>query len=420
MRMERKARNGLFLTAALVSLVGCPMTASDMGMPDGGDAPGGSGAPGAPGASPFSLIGNDAVYTQGNLGLGTETPAERLDVAGNAKVVGTVFADAFSSNSPLQLQTAGTTRIYVDDVTGNVGIGTSTPGSLLTIQGADMTQQLLRTTSPTGLTSIRFENSGGAGTGEAWYDPTANAFTIKAIPANSTLNLLGNNNRGIVVNASGRAHWIGPGPLGGGVSIGTVNDDYSTISYSTTGGSNVRARVYQSHWRFIGDVGIDREPTANKLEINGNHASKSIAGDWSANSDARIKKDVNTITSALETIRRVRLVSFRYTDEYRAAHPEIEDRAHINVIAQEFREVFPDHVQSSGERLADGSEILQVDPYPLTIYSAAAVQELHGLLERQADRLRQLESENNEYRERLALIEKRLGDMTGLATREFE
>jgi hypothetical protein len=34
-------------------------------------------------------------------------------------------------------------------------------------------------------------------------------------------------------------------------------------------------------------------------------------------------------------------------------------------------------VKSSGERLPDGSEILQVDTYPLTIYTAAAVQELH-------------------------------------------
>ena len=47
------------------------------------------------------------------------------------------------------------------------------------------------------------------------------------------------------------------------------------------------------------------------------------------------------------------------------------------MIAQEFAQVFPDDVKGSGQRLPDGSEILQVDTYPLTIYSAAAVQELH-------------------------------------------
>ena len=70
-------------------------------------------------------------------------------------------------------------------------------------------------------------------------------------------------------------------------------------------------------------------------------------------------------------------MDFRYTDDYRAAHPGIEDKRYLNVIAQEFAKVFPDDVKSSGEKLPDGSPILQVDTYPLTIYSAAAVQELH-------------------------------------------
>ncbi|MFC1742078.1 hypothetical protein ACFL3V_06080 [Nanoarchaeota archaeon] len=48
---------------------------------------------------------------------------------------GTVYADAFSSNSPLKLQTGDTTRIYVNDTTGNVGIGTTTPTSTLTVDG---------------------------------------------------------------------------------------------------------------------------------------------------------------------------------------------------------------------------------------------------------------------------------------------
>jgi hypothetical protein len=47
------------------------------------------------------------------------------------------------------------------------------------------------------------------------------------------------------------------------------------------------------------------------------------------------------------------------------------------VIAQEFQQVFPDEVKGSGEILPDGSEVLHVDTYPLTIYSAAAIQELH-------------------------------------------
>ena len=148
---------------------------------------------------------------------------------------------------------------------------------------------------------------------------------------------------------------------------------------------------------FTGKVGIQRTPVTNALEVNGN-ASKSTAGSWLSNSDRRIKTYIASINGALEKIDQVRLVDFRYTDNYLAAHPEIEDRRYPNVIAQEFQQVFPDDVKSSGEKLPDGSEILRVDTYPLTIYSAAAIQELHRenqLLKKklsdQEQRLRKLE-----------------------------
>lgn len=149
---------------------------------------------------------------------------------------------------------------------------------------------------------------------------------------------------------------------------------------------------------FTGNVGIKRTASTNSLEVEG-QASKTTAGNWLANSDRRIKTDVLPITGALEKLSQVRLVDFKYTDDYRAAHPGIEDKRYLNVIAQEFAKVFPEDVKRSGEKLPDGSDILQVDTYPLTIYSAAAVQELHRenealkkKLAEQEERLRKLEA----------------------------
>ncbi len=149
------------------------------------------------------------------------------------------------------------------------------------------------------------------------------------------------------------------GWTGGG--LGTTNGGESTIL----------------NWTKDGLVGIGRDPAANALEVEGD-ASKSTAGDWLANSDRRIKTDIQTVDNALDTLDRVRLVSFEYTEEYQANHPGVGTGRYLNVIAQEFAQVFPDHVKSSAERLPDGSEILQVDTYPLTIYSAAAIQELRA------------------------------------------
>jgi len=71
----------------------------------------------------------------GLVGIGEGNPTEKLEVGGNI-LADTVYANAFSSTSPLLLQTDDTTRIYVDDATGNVGIGTTSPGGILDIKGA--------------------------------------------------------------------------------------------------------------------------------------------------------------------------------------------------------------------------------------------------------------------------------------------
>jgi hypothetical protein len=149
--------------------------------------------------------------------------------------------------------------------------------------------------------------------------------------------------------------------------------------------------------KATGNVGIKRTSAANDLEVEGT-ASKTTAGSWLANSDARIKTHVQTLDNALATLDQVRLVSFEYTDGYKQAHPEIENRRYLNVIAQEFQKVFPEDVKGSGEKLADGSEILQVDTYPLTIYSAAAIQELHA-------QLQQKDAELTQLRDRLERVE---------------
>ncbi len=156
-----------------------------------------------------------------------------------------------------------------------------------------------------------------------------------------------------------------------------------------------------------GKVGIGRTPTANRLEVSGN-ASKDTAGDWLANSDARIKADVKTVRGALDKLDQVRLVSFRYSDEYRTSHPGVEDRRYMHVVAQEFAEVFPEYVKRSGEKLADGEDILQVDSYPLTIYAAAAVKELHSQLKEKDAKIAELKG-------RLAKLETM---MTRLAQRQ--
>lgn len=182
---------------------------------------------------------------------------------------------------------------------------------------------------------------------------------------------------------------------------------FYTTSGSTTDHTNITSTIRMTIAQG-GNVGIGRHPSANKLEVEG-EASKTTAGDWLANSDRRIKEDIQPIRNALDMLDKVRLVDFRYTEDYRAAHPGIADQRYLNVVAQEFAEVFPNHVKSSGEKLPDGSEILQVDTWPLTIYSAAAVQELNA-------ELKAKDTEMREMKQRLERLEKLLEQQAGSKT----
>lgn len=161
-----------------------------------------------------------------------------------------------------------------------------------------------------------------------------------------------------------------------------------------------------------GNVGLGRVPTTNRLEVNGS-ASKSTAGDWLANSDRRIKTDVQPIENALDKLARVQLVSFKYTDEYRKEHKDVADHRYFNVIAQEFAEIFPDFVKGSGDKLPNGQEILQVDPYPLTIYSAAAVQELHKMVKARDAQVTSLQDELTQMRARMQKLEATVAKLPG-------
>ncbi|MBI4546404.1 MAG: hypothetical protein HY707_00375 [Ignavibacteriae bacterium] len=78
-----------------------------------------------------------SVDADGNVGIGTTSPEKKLEVTGSVKVSDTLFATNVSSNSPLRLQTAGTTRMYIDDAAGKIGIGTSAPGAQLDVSGSN-------------------------------------------------------------------------------------------------------------------------------------------------------------------------------------------------------------------------------------------------------------------------------------------
>ncbi|HET6546173.1 MAG TPA: tail fiber domain-containing protein, partial [Rhodanobacteraceae bacterium] len=180
-----------------------------------------------------------------------------------------------------------------------------------------------------------------------------------------------------------------------------VADSDGVMHISASGGVDI-----------VNPVEIDGALDAKSLRVAG-EASKATAGGFKANSDRRIKQDIEPVENAIDTILRLRPVTFRYTDAYLADHAAIADERYYNVVAQEFAGVFPDAVTGSGEYLegaakTPANEILQVDTYPALITTVAAVQELARTNEATDQRMHRLEAENAALRASLDRLSVRL------------
>jgi Chaperone of endosialidase len=118
---------------------------------------------------------------------------------------------------------------------------------------------------------------------------------------------------------------------------------------------------------------------AQDLSVSG-AAYKPGGGSWAATSDRRIKQDIAPIGNAVNTLLKLKPVSFHYTPEYRAMENNLPDKPYLGFIAQEFRDVFPDAVMETAKHVpgapANTAPILALDSSPALITAVAAVQEL--------------------------------------------
>lgn len=251
-------------------------------------------------------------YNSGNVGIGTSTPATKLDVSGNGRVTG-VFtgystrlgnyggghaniypannADIFFSNN------AGTPLMMIDaDSTGNVGIGTISPAGQLHLYKNEP--------------SIVLHDDGWSGGLGMWRMHVANS----------------NGKLGLQWNTA-------------------VAGDFSSTAEPLSLLTN-------------GNVGIGTTAPTQLLHVNGT----AYATTFLHTSDRRLKTDISSIATATQLTTKLRGVHFKWKKDGVPAY---------GVIAQEVEAVMPDAVTTN----ADGTKAVDYDQLiPVLIEAVKSLQ----------------------------------------------
>ena len=205
----------------------------------------------SPGANTLSLATNGTaalnIAANGAVGLGTSAPTERLHIegtgspairisntAGPSSVYVTATAGGGTLNTaqgPLSLQTLGSTRVIIDS-SGNVGIGTAVPASVLDVFAVGTTSAILIPRDVAG-------NRPAGVNGMLRYNTSANAF--EGFANGNWATIAAGSAAGTITNIAS-----GTGLLGGPITTtGTLSVDVGTAANKIVQ-ENAGAQIAQS------------------------------------------------------------------------------------------------------------------------------------------------------------------------------
>lgn len=342
---------------------------------------------------------------------------------------GALTFTAGGTNQNITLTPSGTGRTVLN---GNVGIGTTTPAADLEIKRAFGAGGHLRIGDgydANSFASLGYSayganliiSSGSYWNGSDWQATHTSASHVAVGPDG----VMFKNTKGLTIG--------GTDPLKNMLLVGGIQNRLEVYPQAATaeGGeiylqaagsagatSDVVLDNYNNRFRVLvagaeqmvvassGNVGVGQTSPSYKMHVNGTVAGTAA---YVNTSDQRLKKNITVIEGALEMILRLNGVYFDWRSE---EYPDwnFEQRHDIGVIAQEVEKVFPEAVRTDdkGFKAVAYSKLV-----PPLIEAAKAVNmkcEMNLVQIRELqDKVAELQRENEMLQNRLKLVEQRLG-----------
>lgn len=268
--------------------------------------------------------------TAQNVGINQPIPLWPLDVKGPHGVIRLVTTMS-NFGSTLELKNDNASAEYMGVINFNNSVN-SYPGQIAYQSNHNLT---FRTNF---FEKMRITPEGWVGIGT-----TTPAHALDVSEANATLRLRAYN------NGDGANIYLANDNSSGNMgNIYFVNHEGFIKGYIAYIQNNTMAFYTNnsSRLRINGEglIGIGTVPSTNSLEVSGN-ASKSVAGDWLANSDARLKKNIQPLNSHMMLDRLLMLEGISYEWDDTITGYTRPEGIQFGFIAQNIQQAFPTLVE---------------------------------------------------------------------------
>ncbi|HBK83764.1 MAG TPA: hypothetical protein DDZ41_09245, partial [Flavobacterium sp.] len=299
----------------------------------------------------------------GNVGIGTSTPTEKLEVVGGSvrvennmafKVTNAGELKSGGSNNPqsmvlssgqnVAIETANQTRVFVTSA-GNVGVGTAGPSAKLHVVGA-------------GGGSVDFKTTGRI--------------------------MIQSDNAGIVFSKAAT-----------GLSYSFAGVD-SSIPDHAFGISTPLAGMYVFNVLQNGNIGIGTNAPAYTLHVNGSVAGTAAYVNLS---DKRLKTNVQPITDALNKVMQLKGISFDWNQKADKTL-ELDNKNHLGFLAQEVEKVLPQVVSTAQDAMQTKS-VAYSDIVPVLVEALKELKAENDMLKLQ---LQDQSNSMNSIKEKLEVL----------------
>jgi len=369
----------------------------------------------------FKLVTKSGVVyvnPTGSVGIGTTSPIDKLSVLGAIRLTRTDDSAQYctiqsDSNGSFRAfayrpyagagnygdfrfvggdSTGATATLMYINTNGNVGIGTTSPATLLTISSLAPTFTINR--QPTGTQpKISLTDNGSefsyiqssAASSTMRYDigPSAGWGGIHAFYTDTTekMRITSGGSVGIGTTSPSEKLEVQNGASGAKIKVSNSGGGYAMLECSSNATSTATLSFTNSLNLSGGSVGIGTTSPSYQLQLSTDSAAKPTSALWTIASDERIKENINSYTKGLNELLKINPITY----DYNGLGGFKKGKGGVGIIAQEIAEILPDSVSSIKRKLNETDEeeidILNFNGHELTYILINAVKELKAEIE---------------------------------------